>query len=304
MSHFKNSSKASNHILPIKNDSYMERTARNHFWVGDEPGQQKIKNLRIAIAGLGGMGSNIAEIFVRLGVGHIKIADPDTIETTNINRQVIANRNTVGKKKAEACVEELQQISSDVEIVVYEEGVTKENAREFVSDVDFVVDEIDVFPLQHHVELHKAAREKNLPIYSSFVVGLGIHLYKFDNTKSNFYLEDFLLNDKQKIAQPDAAFLIDRFAHPLPAYLHDTQAMQGYTQRIQDGQVPIFGASTYLGQSLLCIRALNDHNCIRWNENIPLTPIMPSFLVLDPLDLTLKEAILGPTGKIEYKQVA
>jgi tRNA A37 threonylcarbamoyladenosine dehydratase len=76
--------------------SYMERTCRNHHWFGGEIGQRRIKKLKVGVAGLGGMGSNIAETLVRLGVGQLRVADPDHIDTSNLNRQVIANRNTLG----------------------------------------------------------------------------------------------------------------------------------------------------------------------------------------------------------------
>jgi molybdopterin/thiamine biosynthesis adenylyltransferase len=63
----------------INLDAYLERTKRNLFWTGGTEGQLRLRKLKIAVAGLGGMGSNIAEILVRLGVGHLKISDPDTI---------------------------------------------------------------------------------------------------------------------------------------------------------------------------------------------------------------------------------
>src|SRR5690606_4297746 len=124
----------------FEESKYLDRTRRNHYWIGGERGQMKIRDLRIGIAGLGGMGSNLAEILVRLGAGHIKIADPDTIENSNLNRQVIANQKTIGAKKARAAADELRAIAEDFELIVYEDGLTKENADEFVADLDVVID--------------------------------------------------------------------------------------------------------------------------------------------------------------------
>ena len=77
MKSFSNTKLASNdYPAQFDEQAYLERTKRNHFWLGGIEGQQKLKDLRVGIAGLGGMGSNLAEIMLRLGVGHIKIADP------------------------------------------------------------------------------------------------------------------------------------------------------------------------------------------------------------------------------------
>src|SRR5688572_8450668 len=106
-------------IYPARYDDrkYLERTARNQFWFTGRQGQKRLRKLRICVAGLGGMGSNIAEQFVRLGVGHLRIADPDQIELSNLNRQVIANRASVGMSKSEASARELRSIADDFELV-------------------------------------------------------------------------------------------------------------------------------------------------------------------------------------------
>src|SRR4051812_44560583 len=90
-------------------EAYRKRTARNHYWIGGLKGQEIISNLSLGVAGLGGMGSNIAEHLVRLGVGHLRIADLDRIEVSNLNRQVIARRNNLGMSKVEAGVQDLRR---------------------------------------------------------------------------------------------------------------------------------------------------------------------------------------------------
>ena len=99
---------------PDSKEYYLERTKRNQFWLGGPEGQNAVRELRIAIAGLGGMGSNIAEALARMGVGELRIADPDHIDVSNINRQVIANPRTVGKSKAKASADELLTIAEDL----------------------------------------------------------------------------------------------------------------------------------------------------------------------------------------------
>jgi molybdopterin/thiamine biosynthesis adenylyltransferase len=266
--------------------AYNERTQRNHFWLGGLEGQSNLKNLKVGIAGLGGMGSNLAEIMVRLGVGHIKIADPDTIDFSNINRQVIANRNTVGVKKTRASASELRNIAEDYELVVYEDGITEANVEEFVSDLDLIIDEIDVFPLQAHVWLHQAARKKNLPLYSGYIIGMGTHVYKFQGSQYTF--EDFMLNDKKQIEKPTLEFLVDRFINPAPAYMNNPDTIEAFCDSAKKTSVPIFGATTYLSQSLIAVRIISDQLQLHKKLGGAPTPLMPQFISLDPLTLTLQ----------------
>src|SRR5689334_20906303 len=126
---------AASAVYPAQFDAeaYAERTARNQYWIGGPKGQEQIRALSVGVAGLGGMGGNIAELLIRLGIGHVRIADPDRIEASNLNRQVIANRSSLGKAKVAAAVEELRGIAEDYELVAYYQGITKEIADEFVS---------------------------------------------------------------------------------------------------------------------------------------------------------------------------
>lgn len=266
--------------------SYLERTKRNHYWVGGPEGQMRLKNLRVGVAGLGGMGSNLAEIMVRLGVGHIKIADPDTIEYSNINRQVIANSTTVGKKKAEASANELRNIADDFELVVYNDGITDANVHEFVSDLDVIIDEIDVFPFTPHICLHREAQKRNIPLYSGYIIGLGTHVYKFQGTQFTF--EDFLQNNRALIDQPTPEFLMDRLTNPLPSYMASEKSQHAFARVIEEKAVPIFGASTYISQSLIAVRLISDMLDLYKTLGGKPTPLMPEFIKLDPFDLHLQ----------------
>ncbi len=274
-------------VLPAHFDrtQYLERTRRNRYWLGSEEAQMRLQNLRVGIAGLGGMGSNIAEILVRLGVGHIKIADPDTIEASNLNRQVIANQSTLGTKKALASARELQGITRDCEIVVYDDGITEQNAAEFVEELDILVDEIDVSPLRPHVWLHQAARKHHLPIYSGYIIGMGTHIYKFQGEEFTF--EDFMQNREDMYDRPTLEFLLDRFYRPAPSYVNTPQSTAELLESARASSFPIFGASTYGSQSCLVIRMIADYFGLPQKLGVPETPVMPKFIKLDTLDYTL-----------------
>lgn len=270
---------------------YMERTKRNHYWTGGGKRQKAIHDLKIGVAGLGGMGSNIANALARLGVGHIRIADPDIIEASNINRQVIANSKTVGEKKAVACFNDIKKIGDDFDIVAYDQGITEEVVEEFVKGCDIVIDEIDVYPLDKHVLLHDVCNRYNIPIYTAFVVGLGIHLYKF---QGNDYTIRNFLGEEEKWKKPTAEFIIEKFAYPCSTYLEEKQ-LATLIDELKTGNVPIFGTSCLMGHSMVSMRAIIDYlsekygDELRWGD-IKQTPTMPNFIKIDPIDMSFSIA--------------
>lgn len=267
---------------------YLERTKRNQFWTRGQQGQLNLRNLKVGVAGLGGMGSNIAEIFARLGVGHLRLADPDIIEVSNINRQVIANLNTLGSSKLEACASEISSIDPEIKLEKFPQGITGENAETFVSGLDVVINEIDVLHMDKQLHLLNAARKQGLAVYTTLVVGVGIHLYKYSPT-SSFTAEDFL---GSLLKDSSLDNLLKVLGHPLPDYMQNQNLNEFKNEIETNGGIPIFGASTYLGQSLLAIRVLCDLGFIRSSDTAPKTPSLPEFLVLDPLTLEFKTAVI------------
>lgn len=279
--------------IPVEMNNYLERTKRNQFWTRGVDGQLALKKLKVGVAGLGGMGSNIAEILVRLGVGHLHLADPDTIELSNLNRQVIANLSTVGQLKLDASIKELLNIDPETSIRGFPEGINEANAEAFVKGMDVVINEIDVLHIDSQLYLLEAARKANIPVYTTLVVGVGIHLYKYSPT-SNFTPRDFLGG---LLEDPSLDNLIRTLGEPLPEYLQGESLAEFKREVVTNKGIPIFGASTYLGQSLLVIRALTDQGYLRTVGKIPVTPCLPEFLVLDPLTLELKTAVIKGDGK-------
>lgn len=265
---------------------YYERTQRNQLYLGGKEGQDKVKDLKIGVAGLGGMGSNIAEYLARLGVGELRLADPDTIDVSNINRQVIANINTVGLSKAEASKIEIKNIATDVKLKVFTEGITEECVDEFVSGCDFIVDEIDVFPIDAHYILHKKCRELGIPVYSAYVIGLGVNFYKFHGDEFKF--EDLLSTDKTS----DSGRLDDivhAFISDPPSYLQNGNIEEFKKTCLEHG-VPIFGPSCLVGHSVVVTRILCDFlgsNIL--GVEVPKTPVMPEYLNIDLMTLELKK---------------
>lgn len=106
---------------------------------------EKLRNARVAIFGIGGVGSFAAEAIARGGVGHISLIDGDTVSLTNINRQLIATHSTVGREKTAVMAERIHDICPETEVVEYPVVYTAENKDliDFAS-YDYIVDAIDM----------------------------------------------------------------------------------------------------------------------------------------------------------------
>lgn len=129
--------------------------------------QEKIKNLKIAIAGAGGLGGPVAYYLARLGVGELRLADPEKFDETNINRQFGAYIDTVGQFKAEAIKNELLRINPHLVAKSWNEGIDGGNIDEFLDGADAVVDGIDFFSLNDANTLYKEAFKRDLWVFTS-----------------------------------------------------------------------------------------------------------------------------------------
>ena len=120
-----------------------ERHTRTAMLIG-EAALEKIKNSRVALFGLGGVGGYTAEALVRAGVGAIDIFDSDTVSESNINRQVIATYETLGEYKTDAFEKRILSINPECRVTKHTVFVTKESAEEMdFSLYDYVIDAID-----------------------------------------------------------------------------------------------------------------------------------------------------------------
>lgn len=150
---------------------------------------QQLHETTIAIAGCGCIGGFSAELLARMGVGKLILADPDTFDVSNINRQCAATHLTVGQRKAEALKNHLLTINPEIEIVCYNDGVNEDNAVSFVNAVDYVIDAIDYFAFPESVALHRAARKKNLFVITAVALGFGASVLTF--SPSGLKLEEY-----------------------------------------------------------------------------------------------------------------
>ena len=153
--------------------------------------QKKISNVVIGIAGCGGIGGALAERLVRLGVRHIKIADPDYFDLSNINRQYGASLSTIGKNKAEVVGESIFNISRDVNVDIFPEGINDNTADEFVEGCDYVLDKIELFELEARYALHDAFKTHSRCKFMLTVPVFGHRAFFFKWTKDSMSAKDY-----------------------------------------------------------------------------------------------------------------
>ena len=122
------------------NNKYHRQTLLSE--IGEE-GQEKLKQARVLIAGVGGLGCPIALYLTTAGVGRLGLIDDDVVSLSNLHRQVLYNEADIGQPKAECAARHLQQKNSDIELTAYPIRLTKENAERLIRDYDIVVDGCD-----------------------------------------------------------------------------------------------------------------------------------------------------------------
>ncbi len=155
-------------------DNWLERT---ELLLGEEK-LARLKRAHVLVVGLGGVGAYAAEMVARAGVGRMTIADADTVNTTNINRQLVALHSTVGRQKADVLAERLRDINPGIELTVVNRYIRDEETYRLLDAAryDYVVDAIDT--LSPKLALIAAALERRLPLVSSMGAGA-----KMDPTK-------------------------------------------------------------------------------------------------------------------------
>ncbi len=146
-----------------------ERFSRTARIFGDD-GMERLGNSRVAVFGVGGVGSYIAEGLARSGVGHIRLIDSDNVDITNLNRQIEALSNTVGQPKAEAMKQRILLINPECDVVVHNCFFLPENSAEFdFTEYDYVADAVDTVTAK--IELVMKAQREGVPIISCMGTG-------------------------------------------------------------------------------------------------------------------------------------
>ncbi len=289
-------------ILVGKKDPeiYNQRVNRTEVFLGvDEQEQKKAQQIlaesTVGIAGAGGIGGAMALRLARFGVKCIKIADPELFDWTNVNRQLGASKANIGKNKSEVVGNIVYELAEDITVEIFKDGITVENASEFVEDCDIVLDQIEFFTLKEKYALHRAfrAESKAVCILLCSVIGWNAHMYKFEKdsmTVEEWYgiPEDTVFDDVQ--TDKLVKLWAPKFP-PFPSYQEVRHWMK------DNNAAPIFAGAPPLAEGILTQRVILS---LLGKEHPPYAkwlPPIPQMYIYDAA--TLSGEIVTSDGEIK-----
>ena len=143
--------------------------SRTRMLLGGD-GVEKLKNSRVLVFGVGGVGSHCIEALARSGVGNLILVDHDTVSLTNINRQVVALHSTIGRQKTEVMRERILDIHPGAQVQTFQTFVLEENAADLITeDLDYVVDAVDTVTAK--LSIAECCNRTGIPLISSMGTG-------------------------------------------------------------------------------------------------------------------------------------
>lgn len=153
--------------------------SRTEMLIGKEA-IKKLQNSKVAIFGIGGVGSYVVEALARVGIGKFILVDKDIVDETNINRQIIATKKTIGISKVEVAKTRILEINPNAKVETYQEFFMPESKDIIDNTVNYIVDAVDTVTAK--IELVIRANKANIPIISSMGTGNKLDATKFEVT--------------------------------------------------------------------------------------------------------------------------
>lgn len=157
---------------------FKEAFSRNIGWLTPSE-QESLRHKRIAIAGLGGVGGVHLLTLCRLGIGKFHLADFDTFDLANFNRQAGATVSTLGQKKLEVMMRQAHDINPELELTGFSDGVGPDNVDVFLEGVDLYVDGLDFFAFNARQMVFAACAAKGIPAITAAPLGMGAAVLSF-----------------------------------------------------------------------------------------------------------------------------
>lgn len=157
----------------------LNQFSRTELLIGKD-GIEKLNKSKVAIFGIGGVGTFVVEGLVRAGIENFVLVDDDKICLTNLNRQIIATRKTIGKYKVEVAKERILEINPNAKVETYQEFFMPESKEILNESVDYIVDSVDTVTAK--IELVMRANSLNIPIISSMGTGNKLDPTRFEVT--------------------------------------------------------------------------------------------------------------------------
>lgn len=168
--------------------SYEVAFDRNLGWFTENE-QQALRSKTIAIAGMGGVGGIHLLTLVRLGFANFRIADLDTFELANFNRQVGATMSSLGESKTSVLARMAKDINPQANVVEFASGLSDDNVRQFLAGVDLFIDGFDFFAIDIRRTTFRLCREMGIPAVTAAPIGMGVVFLAFTPDAMSF--EDY-----------------------------------------------------------------------------------------------------------------
>jgi len=204
--------------------------SRNLGWMTTRE-QQVLAGKRVAVAGLGGVGGSHLLTLVRMGVGRFNLAEIDTFEVANFNRQAGAMCSTIGRGKLEVLRDMALDIDPSLEIREFPTGVNEANLDDFLDGVDLYADSLDFFAFTARRAVLAACRRRGIPTITAIPVGMGAALICFHPQGISF--EDFFcLEGHDELEQSLRLLVGSAPAHLHAGYLVDRSRVDLATHRV------------------------------------------------------------------------
>ena len=245
-------------------------------------GANTLKEKTVVIAGCGGVGAISAISLARTGVGNFRLADPGAFDPPDMNRQIGADRNTMGRNKAEVYAEQIKDINPFANIEVYSAGVAAHNINSLIDGADFLIDCLDLSVTSKlRSDLYNACRENGIMISSTPMVGFGgaIFISDPDGMSMDFLLENFL----NKLPEDKFVFDDNLSRYFMPEHL---KIVEEWIQT-KKTKVPSIAISPMLISGFLCTEILNAFI----GDVIPggrLPIVLPRVLFFDPVRMSFE----------------
>ena len=160
----------------------LNQFSRTELLIGKQ-GIEKLQNAKVAVFGIGGVGSYVVEGLVRTGIGNFILVDNDTVSLTNINRQLIATHKTIDMPKVEVAKQRILEINPKANVEIYQELFMPETQGILDNSIDYIVDCVDTVTAK--IELVIRANKLNIPIISCMGTGNKLDPTKFEVTDIN-----------------------------------------------------------------------------------------------------------------------
>ena len=151
-------------------DRFLERYDRQIIIEGfGEAGQRRLEKASVFIAGAGGLGSPVALYLAAAGIGRLRIVDRDTVDLSNLNRQILHGDNDLGRNKVASAKDRLLGVNQDIRVEAIEAEINEKTVHSLLDDCDLIVDALDNFPARYL--LNRVALKKGIPFFHGAVYG-------------------------------------------------------------------------------------------------------------------------------------